>query len=68
MQTCAHENHVNVHILQFFKLFLTEINILCICSRVIGIKAHFKTQALEMSHERSCNERAFEARGPSRRR
>ena len=66
MQTCPHENHVNGPILAFFKLFLTEIHILCIFSRAIGIRSYFANEALEMSYERSCNMRVFEARGPSR--
>ena len=66
MQTCAHENHVNVPIWPFFKLFLTEIHILCIFACAIGIRSYFTNEALEMSYERSCNMRVFEARGPSR--
>ena len=64
--TCAHKNQLNGHIWEFFKLFLTEIHILCIFSRAIGIRSYFANEALEMSYERSCNMRVFEARGPSR--
>ena len=67
MQSCGRENGVNLRILEFFKLFLTEIHILCIFSRAIGIRSCFANKVLEMSYERSCNERVFEAWGPSRR-
>ena len=66
MQTCANENGANRRISNFFKLFLTEIHILCIFSRAIGIRSYFADEVLEMSYERSCNMRVFEARGPSR--
>ena len=50
----------------FFRLFLTEIHILCIFSRAIGIRSYFANEVLEMSYERSCNMGVSEARGPSR--
>ena len=48
------------------RVFFTEIHILCIFGRTIGIRSFFTNEALEMSYERSCNMRVFEARGPSR--
>ena len=65
MQTCGRENHVNRPIWRSFKLFVTEIHILCIFSRAIGIRSYFANEVLEMSYERSCNMRVFEAGGPS---
>ena len=66
MQTCGRKKGVNLRIWAFFKLFLTEIHILCIFSLAVGISSYFANKVLEMSYERSCNDRIVEARGPSR--